>query len=178
MDFPHAPHFSRSGNCGTQRWAEARFTPSDPDAIQVEVTTAQFAYTFRYAGADGQFGRLDLNLINAPEGNPLGLDPNDPAGRDDIVVPTLTVPVNQPVELLLRSQDVIHNFFVRELRFQQDSVPGMMIPVHFTANRIGQYEIVCTQLCGLGHNKMHSFLNVVSEPITKTSFSIGRLASE
>ena len=121
-------------------------------------------YTFRYAGTDGKFGRLDLNLINAPAGNPLGLDPNDPAGRDDIVVPTLTVPVNRPVELLLRSQDVIHNFFVRELRFQQDSVPGMMIPIHFTANRIGQYEIVCTQLCGLGHNKMHSFLNVVSEP--------------
>ena len=67
------------------------------------------------------------------------------------------------MELLLRSQDVIHNFFVRELRFQQDSVPGMMIPVHFTANRVGQYEIVCTQLCGLGHNKMHSYLNVVSE---------------
>ena len=84
-------------------------------------------------------------------------------GRDDIVVPALTVPVDRPIELLLRSQDVVHNFFVRELRLQQDSVPGMMVPVQFTANRIGQYEIVCTQLCGLGHNTMHSFLNVVSE---------------
>ena len=127
------------------------------------MTTTQFVYTFRYPGADGKFGRLDPAMISAPTGNPLGLDPNDPAGRDDIVVPALTVPVDRPIELLLRSQDVVHNFFVRELRLQQDSVPGMMVPVHFTANRIGQYEIVCTQLCGLGHNTMHSFLNVVSE---------------
>jgi cytochrome c oxidase subunit 2 len=148
---------------GRRAWAEVRFTPAAQDAIQVEVTTAQFAYTFRYAGADGKFGRLDPNLINASSGNPLGIDPNDPAGRDDIVEATLTVPVDRPVELLLRSQDVIHNFFVRELRFQQDSVPGMMILVHFTANQIGRYEIVCTQLCGLGHNKMHSFLNVVPQ---------------
>jgi len=148
---------------GRKAWADTRLTDSAPDAIQVEATTAQFVYTFRYAGADGKFGRLDPNLINAPAGNPLGLDSNDPASRDDIVVPALTIPVDRPVELLLRSQDVIHNFFVRELRFQQDAVPGMMIPVRFTATRIGQYEIVCTQLCGLGHSKMHSFLNVVSE---------------
>ena len=148
---------------GRKAWADARLTNPAPDSVQVEVTTAQFVYTFRYAGTDGKFGRLDPTLINAAAGNPLGLDPNDPAGRDDIVVPTLTVPVDRPVELLLRSQDVIHNFFVRELRFQQDAVPGMMIPVRFTANRIGRYQIVCTQLCGLGHYKMSSFLNVVSE---------------
>jgi cytochrome c oxidase subunit II len=79
-------------------------------------------------------------------------------------VPSLTVPVNRPVELLLRSQDVVHNFFVRELRLQQDAVPGMVIPLHFTAIRIGHYEIVCTQLCGLGHYRMRSFLNVLSAP--------------
>lgn len=148
---------------GRKAWADVRFSPAAPDAIQVEATTNQFVYTFRYAGPDGKFGILDPKLVNAPSGNPLGLDPNDPAGKDDIVVPTLTVPVNRPVELLLRSQDVVHNFFVRELRLQQDSVPGMVIPIHFTANRIGQYEIVCTQLCGLGHNTMHSLLKVVSE---------------
>jgi cytochrome c oxidase subunit II len=148
---------------GRKAWADVRFTPAAPDAIQVEATTNQFVYTFRYPGPDGKFGILDPRLVNAPSGNPLGLDPNDPAGKDDIVVPTLTVPVNRPVELLLRSQDVVHNFFVRELRLQQDSVPGMVIPIHFMANRIGQYEIVCTQLCGLGHNTMHSFLQVVSE---------------
>ena len=149
---------------GRKAWAQDRFTEAGSGAIQIEVTTTQFVYTFRYPGADGKFGRLDPRLVSAPTGNPLGLDPTDPASADDIVVPTLTVPVNRPVELLLRSQDVVHNFFVRELRLQQDSVPGMMIPVHFTANQIGRYEIVCTQLCGLGHNTMHSFLNVVSEP--------------
>jgi len=148
---------------GRNAWAEVRFTPPASDAIQVEVTTNQFVYTFRYPGADGKFGMLDSTLVNAPAGNPLGLDPNDPAGKDDIVVPTLTVPVNRPVELLLRSQDVVHNFFVRELRLQQDAVPGMVIPVHFTANQIGKYEIVCTQLCGLGHSRMYSILNVVSQ---------------
>jgi cytochrome c oxidase subunit II len=148
---------------GRKAWAQDRYSAPAPGAIQIEVTTTQFVYTFRYPGADGKFGRLDPSLVSAPTGNPLGLDPNDPVGRDDLVVPTLTVPVNHPVELLLRSQDVVHNFFVRELRLQQDSVPGMMVPVHFTANRIGEYDIVCTQLCGLGHNTMHSLLNVVSE---------------
>ena len=148
---------------GRKAWALERYVPEAPDAIQIEVTTSQFVYNFRYPGADGRFGRLDPALANAATGNPVGIDPNDPAGRDDIVVPTLTVPVGQPIELLLRSQDVIHNFFVRELRLQQDSVPGMMIPIHFTAERIGHYEIVCTQLCGLGHSTMHSYLDVVSE---------------
>ena len=147
---------------GSKTWAAARFTPAAADAIQVEVTGSQFVFNFRYPGPDGKFGRLDPALISAATGNPLGLDPNDPAGRDDIVVPTLTVPVNRPVELLLRSQDVVHNFFVRELRLQQDAVPGMVIPMHFTPDRTGQYEIVCTQLCGLGHYKMRSLLNVVS----------------
>jgi cytochrome c oxidase subunit II len=151
------------GILGSRVWAQVQFTPPAPDQIQIEVTATQFVYTFRYPGPDGKFGRLDPALVNAPAGNPLGLDPNDPAGKDDVVTSSLTVPVNRPVELLLRSQDVIHNFFVRELRLQQDVVPGMVIPVHFTPSRVGQYEIVCTQLCGLGHSKMHSYLNVVSE---------------
>ena len=151
------------GIAGREAWAQGRFEAPTPDAIQIEVTTQQFAYTFRYAGADGTFGRLDPAQANAAQGNPLGVDSNDPAGRDDIVVASLTVPVNRPIELLLRSQDVVHNFFVRELRLQQDAVPGMLIRVPFTAERVGRYEIVCTQLCGLGHSTMHSFLDVVSE---------------
>jgi len=151
------------GILGRRAWADVRFAPSASGAIEVEATTNQFVYTFRYPGPDGKFGRLDPSLINAPAGNPLGVDSNDPAGGDDIVVAELTVPVDRPIEVLLRSQDVIHNFFVRELRLQQDAVPGIRIPLHFTANRVGTYEIVCTQLCGLGHYKMHSLLHVVSE---------------
>ena len=71
---------------------------------------------------------------------------------------SLTVPVNKPVWLTLHSKDVGHSFFVRELRVQQDFVPGLDIPVHFTATIIGKYEIVCTQLCGLGHYNMKAYL--------------------
>ncbi|MFY9804343.1 MAG: cytochrome c oxidase subunit II transmembrane domain-containing protein [Candidatus Acidiferrales bacterium] len=151
------------GLMGRKAWAEVRFTNAAPDAIPVEVTENQFVFNFRYAGPDGKFGRLDPKQISASTGNPLGIDQNDPAGKDDIVVPTLTVPVNHEVQLLIRSQDVIHNFYVRELRLQQDATPGMVVPLHFTANTIGKYEVVCTQLCGLGHSRMHSYLNVVSD---------------
>lgn len=151
------------GLMGRKAWAEMRFTTAAPDAIQVEVTENQFVFNFRYPGPDGKFGRLNPKQVSASTGNPLGIDASDPAGKDDIVVPTLTVPVNHEVQLLIRSQDVIHNFFVRELRLQQDATPGMVVPLHFEANTIGQYEIVCTQLCGLGHSRMHSYLNVVSD---------------
>jgi len=151
------------GLMGRKAWAEVRFTPADTNAIQVEVTGNQFVFNFRYPGPDGKFGRLDPAQVSASTGNPLGVDSADPAGKDDIVVPTLTVPVDHQIELLLRSQDVIHNFYVRELRLQQDAVPGMVIPIHFTANQIGHYDVVCTQLCGLGHYRMHTFLDVVSE---------------
>ncbi len=151
------------GLMGRKAWAEVRFAPAEANAVQVEVTANQFVFNFRYPGPDGKFGNLDPTQVSASTGNPLGLDPKDPAGKDDIVVPTLTVPVNHQIELLIRSQDVIHNFYVRELRLQQDAVPGMVIPIHFTANQIGHYEIMCTQLCGLGHYRMRSFLDVVSE---------------
>jgi cytochrome c oxidase subunit 2 len=151
------------GILGRRAWAEVRFTPPAADAIHVEVTENQFVFNFRYPGPDGIFGKLDPKQISASTGNPLGIDSHDPAGKDDIVVPTLTVPVNHQVELMIGSQDVIHNFFVRELRLQQDAVPGLIVPIHFTPEKIGQYEIVCTQLCGLGHSRMHSYLNVVSD---------------
>jgi len=144
-------------------WAEVHFRPASPGALQIEVTGQQFAWNFRYPGPDGKFGRLDPKLVNASGGNPLGLDPNDPAGKDDVVVPVMAVPVNREVELLIRSQDVTHSFFVRELRLKQDAVPGMLIPLHFTATQIGQYEIPCAELCGLGHYRMRSFLTVMSQ---------------
>jgi cytochrome c oxidase subunit 2 len=144
-------------------WAENHFRDAAPGALQIEVTGMQFTWDFRYPGPDGKFGKLEPKLVNASGGNPLGLDPNDPNGKDDLVVPVMAVPVNREVELLLRSQDVTHSFFVRELRLKQDTVPGMLIRIHFTAQQTGQYEILCAELCGLGHYKMHSFLSVLSE---------------
>ena len=107
---------------------------------------------------------LVLGLIDPSAGNFFGLDRrHDPESRDDLVTSTLAVPLGRPVELILRSKDVIHSFYVPELRLQQDMVPGMEIPIHFTATRAGRYEIVCTQLCGLGHYRMRAFLLAMPE---------------
>ena len=144
-------------------WAEVHFMGAEQGALQIEVTGQQFVWNFRYTGPDGKFGREKPELVSASTGNPVGLDPTDPASKDDIVSPVIAVPAGREVELTIRSQDVTHSFFVRELRLKQDAVPGMEIHMHFTATEPGDYEIVCAQLCGLGHYRMHSILSVMSE---------------
>lgn len=151
------------GIYGESAWAEVHFRDAAQGALQVEVTGQQFAWWFRYPGADGQFGKVKPELISASSGNPVGLDRRDPAAKDDLVSPILGVPVNREVELILRSEDVTHSFFVRELRLKQDAVPGMLIHIHFTPTQVGEYEIVCAELCGLGHYKMRSLLRVMSD---------------
>lgn len=143
-------------------WASVHFAEAPADALEIEVTSKQFAWSFRYAGADGKFGKTDIKFINDANGNPVGLDEKDPAGKDDIVAPAIRVPAGKPILLTLRARDVIHNFFVRELRLKQDLVPGMVIPLHFTADKIGTYEVACSELCGLGHHQMRSTLQVMS----------------
>jgi cytochrome c oxidase subunit 2 len=91
------------------------------------------------------------------------LDDTDPNAKDDAVVSTLAIPVNRPVELILRSKDVTHSFLVPQLRFKQDLVPGMGIHVHFTANTIGKYELACAELCGMNHYKMKSYMLVLPQ---------------
>lgn len=151
------------GLYGEHAWAEAHFQGAAPGALQVEVTGQQFVWNFRYAGPDGKFGSLKPELVSASTGNPLGLDPRDPSGKDDVVSPVLYVPVGREVEIIIRTQDVTHSFYVRELRLKQDAVPGMAIHMHFDPTVIGQYEIACAELCGLGHYRMHTFMNVVSQ---------------
>jgi cytochrome c oxidase subunit 2 len=146
---------------GGRIWAAVQFTAAPRDAEVIEVLSKQFAWSFRYAGPDGKFGRVDFRLVDDAAGNPAGLDPNDPAGKDDIVGANLRVPAGRPVELMLNSMDVIHSFFVRELRLKQDSVPGMRIPIHFTATTPGTYEIPCAELCGLGHFQMRATMIVL-----------------
>jgi cytochrome c oxidase subunit 2 len=148
---------------GANIWAGVHFEPAPGDAIPIEVMAKQFAWNFRYPGPDGQFGRTDLKLINDAAGNPLGLDDKDPAAKDDIVSASLRVPAGKPIKLILHSRDVIHNFFVRELRLKQDLVPGMEIPFHFQADQVGIYEVPCSELCGLGHFQMRTTMQVMSE---------------
>jgi cytochrome c oxidase subunit 2 len=145
-------------------WAEVHFQGAAPGALPIEVVAQQFAWNFRYPGPDGKFGRTKPELVSASTGNPVGLDSTDPASKDDIVSPVIAVPAGREVELIIRSQDVTHSFYVRELRLKQDAVPGMEIHMHFTANVPGRYEIACAELCGLGHYQMHSYFTVMSEP--------------
>jgi cytochrome c oxidase subunit II len=148
---------------GRTAWAELHFLGPEPGAMQVEVTGAQFEWQFRYPGPDGQFGTTDPKRVSETAANPLGLDLNEPAAKDDIVMPVMAVPVNRPVELILRSKDVIHSFFVPHLRIKQDTVPGLAIRVHFTAQKEGEYEVACAELCGLGHYRMRTAFTVMSE---------------
>jgi len=93
----------------------------------------------------------------------IGLDTTDAAAKDDVVTGTMYLPVNREVDITLRAVDVIHSFFVPSLRFKQDAVPGLAIHMHFTPTEVGEYEIPCAELCGLGHYKMHGMLHVVSQ---------------
>ncbi len=153
------------GIAGDKIWAEERFTSAPPNSVQVEVTGLQFAWYFRYPGPDGKFGRTKPELIDASLGGAgaVGLDTDDPAAHDDIVVGTMVVPVDRDIELTLRAQDVIHSFFLPQMRFKQDAVPGLLVHVHFRPEKTGDYEIACAELCGLGHYKMHGIMKVVTQ---------------
>ena len=142
-------------------WAAQRYTGADPAAMQVEATGMQFAWYFRYPGRDARFGQLKPTLIEAAAGNPLGLDPADPASADDLVTSELVLPAGREVDLTLRAQDVIHGFAVPELRLKQNAVPGQAAHIHFTPDAPGAYAILCTQLCGIGHYRMQATLRVL-----------------
>jgi len=148
---------------GQSVWASLRFNEAPPGSYQIEVVAQQFQWNFHYPGTDKVFGRTDPNLIDDSSLNFIGLDEGDPNAKDDAVHSVLAIPVGRPVELILRSKDVIHNIWVPQLRFKQDLVPGMAIRVHFTAITPGKYELACAELCGQLHFKMKSYLLVLPE---------------
>ena len=136
--------------------------PEDKDAIVVHAIGQQFNWNFHLPGPDGQFGRRDVGLVT--NSNPLGLDSTDDAARDDLVVLTeLHVPKDRPVIIELSSKDVIHNFAIHPMRIAQDAIPGQLVPMWFKPIKTGSFEVVCGQLCGLGHYSMKGML-VVDEP--------------
>lgn len=159
-------------------WAERvnEFPPEDK-SIVARVIGEQFAWNIHYAGNDGIFGATRPDLVD-PASNPVGLDPQDPMGDDDIVsVNWLHLPKDRPAILHISSKDVIHGFGVPELRVKQDAIPGLMSPMWFTptittaemreirgeGNENWNYEIACAQLCGLGHYRMRGFVVVHEE---------------
>ncbi len=141
----------------------ASFVNVPEDAIEVEAVGQQWHWTFRYPGDDGKFGEVDAERITGD--NPFGMDPDDPNGQDDILVysPEAHIPIDQPVKFLLRSKDVLHDFAVAQFRVKMDLVPGMETFLWLTPTRLGRFEILCEELCGIAHHTMRGAV-VVDEP--------------
>ncbi|HMV48501.1 MAG TPA: cytochrome c oxidase subunit II [Blastocatellia bacterium] len=154
---------------GQRVWANLHLNQAPSDAVQVEVTGQQFLWNFRYPGVDGRFGSTSPKLYDDTDNSigarpgPLGIDPKDPSGKDDVVSGLMVVPVNRPINVTLRAKDVTHDFFVPALRLKQDAVPGLKINIHFTATKEGRYEIACAELCGQLHHQMRAYLEVRSQ---------------
>jgi cytochrome c oxidase subunit II len=148
------------GVLGEFAWAHIYSAPP-ANAQQVEVVGRQFEWYIRYPGPGGTLGRWDPKFVTAE--NPLGLDPSDPAGKDNIVVINdLHLVVNRPVAVHIRAVDVIHSFFLPNFRVKQDALPGREVEIWFTPDRTGTYQIACAQLCGVGHYTMRGNVTVVA----------------
>ena len=136
--------------------------PPEEEATVVRMIGKQFEWHSHYPGADGRWGRRDLSLITPT--NSIGLDRSDPNGADDIVsINQMNLPVDKPVIVYLSSQDVIHSMGIAEMRVKQDAIPGIEIPVWWVPNLIGDFEVNCSQLCGLGHYRMRGFVTIMEQ---------------
>jgi len=154
-------------------WAKVvdQFPGPEQNPVNVRVIGSQFNWSARYPGADGVFGKQDISLVSGA--NPYGLyqldeklKAQDPEGKDDITVAgtgEMAVPVNRPVIAAITTMDVIHSYKVLSMRITQDAIPGMRIPIHFTATKTNTYQINCAQLCGNGHSNMKGYLKVIPQ---------------
>lgn len=141
-------------------WKELR-SAAPSDAIRVDIVAHQYGWFIRNPGVDGKLGAFDQKLLSKE--NTFGTVEGDADGSDDYSSGELTIPVGRAINVVLRSQDVIHAFYVPEFRMYQDAVPGRKIDwVWFKCDRMGQYELACSQLCGSGHYNMKARINVVS----------------
>jgi cytochrome c oxidase subunit II len=137
--------------------------PRPEDATVIQIVAQQFAWNARYPGPDGKFGAQAMKFVSSD--NIFGVDPADPAGKDDVVVLNeIHVPVNKPVLIYLSSKDVIHSLKLVAMRITQDAIPGLRIPCTFTPTKIGRYQIECAQLCGNGHASMAGGFLIVESP--------------
>lgn len=142
----------------------ADYVAPPPNALVVEVLAQQWQWRFRFPGASGKLGQTDVRFVNAA--NPFGLDPGDPAGQDNILVggSEMHLPLGRPIKMQLRSNDVLHDFFVPPFRARMNIVPGMVTGFWFTPTKVGRFEAMCAQLCGVGHPNMHGTVVVEEEP--------------
>jgi cytochrome c oxidase subunit 2 len=142
-------------------WNQYVTVPEGAD--RVEVLGQQWSWGYRYPGKDGVLGTTEPRFVNAD--NPFGISPDDPNGKDDVMVEAddLHLPLDRPVKMLLRSIDVLHDFYVPQFRAKMDLVPGMVTYFWVTPIRTGTFEVLCAELCGLYHHGMRSYVVVEEE---------------
>ncbi len=141
-------------------WVYADYVRPPRESMTLEVLGQQWRWRFRFPGADGKLGGSDARFVSAA--NPFGIDPSDAASADDILVDAneVRLPLNRPVNVVLRSHDVLHDFFVPPFRARMNIVPGQVSSFWFTPMKAGRYEAMCAQLCGVGHPDMRGFVRV------------------
>ena len=154
-----------------------KFVTVPENAVKVEVMAYQWGWNYRLAGKDGILGITSIHNIS--DENPYGLDLNDPNGKDDLMVQDadLHLQIDKPVEFLLRSIDVIHNFYVPEFRAKMDMVPGLITYYWVTPTKTGEYEILCAELCGTGHYAMLGTV-IVEEESDYTNWLVQQITFE
>lgn len=140
-----------------------QFVTVPADATEVEIMGQQWQWSFRLPGKDGRLGTSDVRNIS-PE-NPMGLNSNDPHGQDDVVIDNgdLHLPIGKPVKVLLRSVDVLHDFYVPEFRAKMDMVPGMVTYFWIRPIRTGTFDVLCAELCGAAHYQMRAKVIIEDE---------------
>ena len=140
-----------------------QFVTVPADATEVEVMGQQWQWSFRLPGKDGRLGTSDVR--NIASDNPMGLNRDDPRAQDDVVIENgdLHLQMGKPVKVLLRSVDVLHDFYVPEFRAKMDMVPGMVTYFWITPIRTGTFDVLCAELCGAAHYQMRAKVIVDEE---------------
>jgi cytochrome c oxidase subunit 2 len=141
----------------------SQFVSVPAGAGEIEVVAQQWSWNFRLPGPDGKLGTSTARNVDAD--NPLGINRQDASGQDDVIIEgdDLHVPIGKPVKVLLRSLDVLHNFYVPEFRAKMDMIPGMVTYLWLTPIRTGTFEILCNEVCGVGHSAMRGKVVVETE---------------
>ena len=123
----------------------------------------QWGWKYRLPGQDGKLGASNNRIIS--DDNPYGLNIDDPNGKDDVFVESneLHLLKDRPVKILLRSIDVLHNFYVPQFRSKMDAVPGTITYYWFEPNKKGEYEVLCAEYCGVAHYAMRGKVVVEDE---------------
>ena len=140
-----------------------QFVNVPKNAIEIDVMAWQWGWQYRLPGEDGKLG--NTKVVNINDNNPFGIILDDPNGKDDVLIQSeeINLQNNIPVKILLRSVDVLHNWYVPQFRAKMDAVPGVVTFYWFEPNKVGEYEVLCVEYCGVGHYAMRGSVLVKDE---------------